>query len=33
VAGQGRLYGDPGCFLVADLAHQDDVRVLPEDGP
>ena len=32
VAGQRRLHGDLGRFQVADLADQDLVRVLPQDG-
>jgi hypothetical protein len=32
VAGQGRLHGDVGGLLVADLADQDHVRVLAHDG-
>ena len=30
---QGALDGDLGCLVVADLAHQDDVGVVPEDRP
>ena len=33
VAGQGRLHGDLGGFLVADFADQDDVRVLTQHRP
>ena len=29
MAGDGRLHGDLGRLLVADLAHQDHVRILP----
>ena len=30
VAGQRRLHGDFGGFLIADFADQDDVRVLTQ---
>ena len=33
VPGERRLHGDLGRFQVADLADQDHVRVLPQDGP
>ncbi len=33
VARQGGLHGDLGRFEVADLADEDDVRVLPQEGP
>src|SRR5205823_2747122 len=33
VPGQRGLYGDPCGLDVAHLADQDDVRVLPQDGP
>ena len=32
VTGQGRLHGDTGRLDVADLADQDDVGVLAQDG-
>ena len=32
VPGQGGLHGDLGGLQVADFAHQDHVRVLPQDG-
>ena len=32
VPGQGRLDGDAGGLLVADLADHDDVRVLPQQA-
>ena len=32
VAGEGRLRGDPGGFQVADLADEDDVGVLAQQG-
>ena len=33
MTGQRRLYRDLGRFDVANLAHQDPVRILPQDGP
>ena len=33
MAGERRLHGDPGRLRVAHLADQDDVGILPEDGP
>ncbi len=33
MAGQRRLHGDLGGLEVADLADQDDVRVLTQEGP
>ena len=33
MTGQGRLDGDRGGLAVADLAHQDDVGVLAQEGP
>ena len=33
MAGQGCLYGDLRRLLVADLAHEHDVRVLAQNGP
>ena len=32
VAGEGGLDRDLGRLVVADLAHHDDVRVLPQEG-
>jgi hypothetical protein len=32
VARERRVHGDLGGLLVADLAHHDHVRVLPEEG-
>ena len=31
--GQRGVNGDLGCFAVADLPHQDHVRILADNGP
>jgi hypothetical protein len=33
VAGEGGLSCDDGCFLISDLANQDDVWVQAQDAP
>jgi hypothetical protein len=33
VPGQRRLHRQPSRFGVADFANQDDVRIMPKEGP